>query len=187
MSNGLPDPDSLLTPGRRPVDAVNGVFNALNHTANGFNGAEFIFFPMMSIATDRLRYEIPVYSLVHPHSPTPEPTVNESRPLRFPQTPPFSAPATLLHLPVSHRLIGVRKPVIFSDRKSRRESSCRDRMHPEPCSYPLFFGFPKIQGFSQASQRRSQVAVFQRGPTTVVAGWSLYVDFLSSERWGGPR
>ena len=48
------------------------------------------------------------------------------------------------------------------------------------------FGFPKIQDFSQASQRCPQVAVFQRGPT-IVAGWSLYVDFLSSEKWRGPR
>ena len=37
MSNGLPDPDSLLTPGRMPVDAVNGVLNGLNPTANGLN------------------------------------------------------------------------------------------------------------------------------------------------------
>ena len=37
MSNGLPDPDSLLTPGGTPVDAVNGVLNGLNPTANGLN------------------------------------------------------------------------------------------------------------------------------------------------------
>ena len=55
MSNGLPDPDSLLTPGGRPVDAANGVLNGLNDAANGFNGPEFIFFPMMATANDRLR------------------------------------------------------------------------------------------------------------------------------------
>ena len=38
MSNGLPDPDTLLTPGGTPVDAVNGVLNGLNPTANGLNG-----------------------------------------------------------------------------------------------------------------------------------------------------
>ena len=38
MSNGLPDPDSLLTPGGTLVDAVNGVLNGLNPTANGLNG-----------------------------------------------------------------------------------------------------------------------------------------------------
>ena len=37
MSNGLPDPDTLLTPGGTPVDAVNGVLNVLNPTANGLN------------------------------------------------------------------------------------------------------------------------------------------------------
>ena len=37
MSNGLPDPDSPLTPGGTPVDAVNGVLNGLNPTANGLN------------------------------------------------------------------------------------------------------------------------------------------------------
>ena len=37
MSNGLPDPDSLLTPGGTPVDAVNGVLNGLYPTANGLN------------------------------------------------------------------------------------------------------------------------------------------------------
>ena len=37
MSNGLPDPDSLLTPGGTAVDAVNGVLNGLNPTANGLN------------------------------------------------------------------------------------------------------------------------------------------------------
>ena len=37
MSNGLPDPDTLLTPGGTPVDAVNGVLNGLNPTANGLN------------------------------------------------------------------------------------------------------------------------------------------------------
>ena len=56
MSNGLPDPDSLLTPGGTPVDVVNGVLIELNHTANGFNGPEFIFFPMMAIANDCLCY-----------------------------------------------------------------------------------------------------------------------------------
>ena len=40
MSNGLPDPDSLLTPGGRPVDAANGVLNGLNDAANGLNGPE---------------------------------------------------------------------------------------------------------------------------------------------------
>ena len=30
MSNGLPDPDSLLTPGGTPFDAINGVLNGLN-------------------------------------------------------------------------------------------------------------------------------------------------------------
>ena len=37
MSNGLPDPDTLLTPGGTPVDAVNGVLNGLTPTANGLN------------------------------------------------------------------------------------------------------------------------------------------------------
>ena len=37
MSNGLPDPDSILTPGETPIDAVNGVLNGLNPTANGLN------------------------------------------------------------------------------------------------------------------------------------------------------
>ena len=37
MSHGLPDPDSLLTPGGPPVDAANNVLNRLNHTANGLN------------------------------------------------------------------------------------------------------------------------------------------------------
>ena len=39
MSNGLPDPDTLLTPGGTPVDAVNGVLNGINPSANGLNGA----------------------------------------------------------------------------------------------------------------------------------------------------
>ena len=55
MSNGLPDSESLLTLGGRPVDAVNGVLNGLNHTANGLNGPELIFFRMMETANDRLR------------------------------------------------------------------------------------------------------------------------------------
>jgi hypothetical protein len=38
MSNGLLDPDPLLTPGT-PVDAVNGVLNGLNSNANGLSGA----------------------------------------------------------------------------------------------------------------------------------------------------
>ena len=65
MSNGLPDPDSLLTPGGTPVNTVSGVLNGLNHAGNGLNGPEFISFPMMVIANDRLRYQISVYSLVH--------------------------------------------------------------------------------------------------------------------------
>ena len=36
MFNGLPDPDLLLTPGGRPVDAINGVLNGLNYTVNGY-------------------------------------------------------------------------------------------------------------------------------------------------------
>ena len=66
MSNGLPDPDSpdsLLTPGGRPVNVVNGVLNGLNPTANGFNGPDFIFFPLMAIGNNRLRYQISVYLL----------------------------------------------------------------------------------------------------------------------------
>ena len=55
MFNGLPDPDLLLTPGGGAVDIVNGVLIGLNHTANGFNRPEFIFFPMMATAHDRLR------------------------------------------------------------------------------------------------------------------------------------
>ena len=39
MSNGLPDPDSLLTPGRTPVDGVNSMLNVLNPTANGLNNS----------------------------------------------------------------------------------------------------------------------------------------------------
>jgi len=43
-----------------------------------------------------------VYSVVYPHSPTPpKPTVNESP---FCSSTSLSAPATRLHLPVSHRL-----------------------------------------------------------------------------------
>ena len=53
MSNGLPDPDSLLTPGGTPVDVVNGVLIGLNDTANGLNGPEFMFVSMMAIANDR--------------------------------------------------------------------------------------------------------------------------------------
>ena len=153
------------------------------NTANGLNGPEFMFFSMMAIANDRVRYQISVYSPLHPHSLTPKLTVNGSRPLRFPQILPFSAPETLLHLSVSHRLPQLRKPVTFSDRECRVTGA---GMHLEPFSYPPRFGFSQIQGFSQASQRRLQVAVFQRG-TTIVVGWSLYGDFLSSESWGGPR
>ena len=119
MSNGLPDPDSLLTPGGRRVDAVNGMLNVLKPTANGLNGPKFIFFTMMAIANDHLRYQISIYPLVHPHSLAPKQTVDESRPLRFPQIPLFSAPATLLHLPISHRLLQLRMPVTFSDRECR--------------------------------------------------------------------
>jgi len=36
MSNGLPDPDTLLTPSGTPVDGVNGVLNGA--TVNGLNG-----------------------------------------------------------------------------------------------------------------------------------------------------
>ena len=149
MSNGLPDPDSLLTPGWTPVDTVNCVLNGLNHTANGLNGPEFIFFPMMAIANDGLRYQISIYYLVHPHSLTPKPRDNESRPLRVPQIPPLAAPATLLHLPVSYRppLPGAEASNLLRE-ESRRESSCRGRMHLEPCSYCPFFGFPEVQGFS---------------------------------------
>ena len=39
MSNGLSDPDSLLTPGGTPIDAVNGILNGLNPTANGLNNS----------------------------------------------------------------------------------------------------------------------------------------------------
>ena len=72
MSNGLPGPDSLLTPSGRPVDAANGVLKGLHNTVNGLNGPEFIFFSMMVIANDRLRYQNSVYSLVHTHSLTHE-------------------------------------------------------------------------------------------------------------------
>ena len=102
MSNGLPDSHSLLTPGGTPIDTVNGVLSGLNHTANGLNGPEFIFFPMMAIANDGLRYQISIYYPVHLHSLTPKPRDNESQPLRFPQIPPLAAPTTLLHLPVSY-------------------------------------------------------------------------------------
>ena len=85
----------------------------VNHTANGLNGPKFIFFHMMAIANNCLLYNISIYSFLHPPSLTPKPTAIESRPLRFPQIPPFSAPATLLHLPVSH-LHRLRKPVTFS-------------------------------------------------------------------------
>jgi len=199
---------------------------------------------MMAVANDLLFYQISVYSVVYPHSPTPpKPTVNESP---FCSSPPLSAPATRLHLPVSHRLPrsgaeaknpspfspssrlmsivgratqtprthgfisvfgvwgeikGGEVPVVhqriswtrfgttFSDRGRQRESSCKGQMHPEPCWCPLlppFIGFPKIRGFSQAFQRRPQVAVFQRR-VTIVARWSWSVDSLSSERWGGPH
>ena len=61
-----------------------------------------IFSSMMAVANDLLSYQISVYSVVYPHSPTPpKPTVNESP---FCSSPPLSAPATRLHLPVSHRL-----------------------------------------------------------------------------------
>ena len=186
MSNGLPDPDSLLTPGWTPVDTVNCVLNGRNHTANGLNGPEFILFPMMAIANDRLRYQISIYALVHAHSFTPKPTVNESRSLRFPKILPFPPPPPLLHLPVSYRLPRVRKPGTVSDRESRRESSSRGRMHLEPCSYPLVSASPRFKVSLKPPNRRPQLAASQRGPT-IVAGWSLYVDFLSSERWGGPR
>ena len=142
MSNSLTDPDSLLAHGGRPFDAVNGVLHELNPTANGFNGPEFVSFPMMAIANDRLLYQISVYSLVHPHSLTPEQTVNESRLLRFPQVPPFSAPATLLHLPVSHRLPQLPKPVTFSNRECRVAGvECMWR----PARIPLFSASPRFK------------------------------------------
>ena len=62
----------------------------------------FLFSSMMAVANDLLSYQISVYSVVYRHSPTPpKPTVNESR---FCSSPPLSAPATRLHLPVSYRL-----------------------------------------------------------------------------------
>ena len=173
MSNGLPYPDSLLTPGGRLVDAVNGVLNGLHHTANGLNGPEFTFFFIMVIAKDRLCYQTSVYSLVHTHSLT-----HGSRRLRFPKILPFPPPPTVLHLPVSYRLPRVRKPVTVSDRESRRESSSRGRMHP--C-----FGFPKIQDFSQASQPTPSGCRFPR--RSHHRRWLEFVDFLGSERRGGPR
>ena len=95
MSNGLPDPDSLLTPGGGPVDAVNGVLNRLNDTANGLNGPKFILFPMLAIANDRLRYSnlnlcsrAPTFA----HSQT---NGQGKSTLRFPQIPPLAASATL--------------------------------------------------------------------------------------------
>jgi len=39
MSNGLPDPDTLLRPGRMLVDGINSMLNRLNPTVNGLNGA----------------------------------------------------------------------------------------------------------------------------------------------------
>jgi len=39
MSNGLPDPDMLLTPGGMLVNAINGMLNGINPSANGLNGA----------------------------------------------------------------------------------------------------------------------------------------------------
>ena len=157
MSNGLPDPDSLLTPGGTPVDAAKCVLNGLNHIVNGLNGPEFISFSMMAIANDRLRYQISIYSLVHPHSPTPKPPDNESRPLRFPQIPPLAAPATLLHLPVSHRLPQLPKPVTFSDRESRRVRVGGAECMWNPACIPLLSASPRLkvslktQSFSQAS------------------------------------
>ena len=142
MSNGLPDPDSLLTPGGTPFDVVNGVLIGLNHTANGLNGPACILFSMMAIANDRSRYQILIYSLVHPHLLTPKPTVNDkltfalpsnSTPLctgnsftppSFPSPPPIAEASNLLRQGVS---------------------SCRGRMHLEPCSYPPFFGFPRFK------------------------------------------
>ena len=145
MSNGLPDPDSLLTPGGRPVDAVNGVFNGLYHTANGLNGPEFTFFFIMVIAKDRLRYQISVCSLVHSHSVTPKSTVIESRSLRFPQIPPFAAPATLLHLPLSHRLSRVRKPVTFSVRRVEESRVAGVDCIWNPARIPLFAASPRFK------------------------------------------
>ena len=117
MSNHLWDPDSLLTPGRTVVDLVNGVLIGLNHPVNGFNGPKFILFPMLAIANDRLRYSnlnlcsrAPTFA----HSQT---NGQGKSTLRFPQIPPFSAPATLLHLQVSHHLPWLWKPITFSVRR----------------------------------------------------------------------
>ena len=145
MSNGFPNPDSLLTPGGRLVNVVNGVLNGLNHTANGLNGPEFIFFRMMAIANERLRYQISIYSLVHPHSLTPKPTVIESRPFR--QIPPFSAPATLLHLPVSHRLPQLRKPVTFSVKRVEESRVAGAECIWNPARIPLFSASPRFKVF----------------------------------------
>ena len=133
MSNGLPDPDSLLTPGWTPVDTVNCVLNGLNHTANGLNGPEFILFPMMAIANDHLRYQTSVCSLVHTHSLT-----HESRRLRFPQILPFPPPPTLLHLPASYRLPRVRKPVTFSVRRVEESRVPGAECIWNPAHIPLF-------------------------------------------------
>ena len=181
MSNSLPDPDSLLTLGGRPFDAVNGELNGLKHC----DGPELIFFPMMAIANNRLRYQISIYSLVHPHSPTPKPTVNESRPLRFPQILPISASATLSRLPVSHRLPQLRKPVTFSNRECRRESSCRGRLHLEPCSYPPFFGLPQDPRFLSSLSTTPSGCRFPK--RSHHRRWLEFVDFLGSGRRGGPR
>ena len=142
VSNGLSDPDSLLSPGGRPVDAVNGVLTGLNHAANGFNGPDFLSFHMMAIANDHLRYQISIYPLVHPHSLAPKQTVDESRPLRFPQIPLFSAPATLLHLPISHRLLQLRMPVTFSDRECRVAGA---KCILNPARIPLVSASPRFK------------------------------------------
>ena len=120
----------------RPVDAANGVLKGLNHTGNGLSGPEFILLSMMAIANDCLHYQVSIYSLVHLDSLTPKPTINESRPLRFPQIPPLTAPATLLH-PTAIAASGVEASNLLV-RKSRRELCCRAECIWNP-AHILFF------------------------------------------------
>jgi hypothetical protein len=87
-----------------------------------------------------------------------------------------------------YRISWTRFGTTFSDSETKRVELQRTNVSGALLVSP-FFPFcqlPQGSGFSQASQRHLQVAVFQRGPT-IVAGWRLYANLLSPERWGGPR
>ena len=116
---------------------------------------------------------------MHPHSLTPKATVKESRPLRFPQIPPFSADRQLLFTAQFPSPPTIAEANNLLRQEVSKSSSRRRRMHLEPCSYPLFSVFPRFKVLSSLSTTPSGCRFPKRSHHR---DWLEFVDFLSSER-----